>query len=71
MTQSNPPSLASRIVLWVLGSALYFTLAILPNYLLTRFYTGGQVHTIVIALVAVILGLLWGSSFLMPRGSAG
>ena len=66
---SNSPTLVSRIVVWLLGSALYLTIAILPNYLLTKFYTGGQVHTIVVSLVVVILGLMWGSSFLIPGGS--
>jgi hypothetical protein len=67
---SAPPTLISRIVFWFLGIALYLTLSILPNYLLTKFYTGGQVHTIVMLLVAVILGLIYGSVFLKSRGSA-
>lgn len=69
MADSNPPSLMSRIVFWVLGSALFLSIAVLPNFMLTRFYTGGQVHTTVVALVAVLFALIWGSSFLMPRGS--
>ena len=67
---SAPPTLMSRIVFWFLGITLYVTLAILPNYLLTKFYTGGQVHTIVALLVVVILGLIYGSVFLKSRGSA-
>ena len=69
MPQSNPPNLVSRIVFWLLGAALFVSIAILPNYLLTKFYTGGQAHSTVVPLVAVILGLMWGSSFLSPQGS--
>ncbi len=69
MTRSNPPSALSRIVFWLLGMTLFVSIALLPNYFLTKFYTGGQVHAIVVPLVAVILGLIWGSSFLTPQGS--
>jgi len=69
MAESNPPSPVSRIAFMVLGSALFLSIAVLPNYMLTRFYTGGQVHATVVALVAVLFALIWGSSFLMPRRS--
>jgi len=69
MTQSNPPSLVNRIVFWLVGSALFLSIAILPNLLLTWFYTGGRTHAIVVLTVAVLLALLWGSSFLMPSDS--
>ena len=69
MPPSDPPSLVSRIVFWLLGSLLFLSIAWLPNYLLTKFYTGGQVHATVVALVVVIFALIWGSTFLMPQGS--
>ncbi len=69
MPQSYPPTLMSRIVFWLLGASLFVSVAILPNLLLTWFYTGGKVHSIVVPLVAVLLGLMWASSFLTPQGS--
>ena len=69
MSQSNGPSLASRIAFWVLGSALFLSIALLPNLLLTWFYTGVRVHSIVVPLVAVIVALIWGTSFLTPGDS--
>lgn len=69
MPQSSPPTLMSRMVFWLLGAVLFVSIAILPNLLLTWFYTGGKVHSIVVPLVAVLVGLMWGSSFLTPQGS--
>lgn len=71
MTQSNSPSLVHRIIFWLLGSALFLSIALLPNLFLAWFYTGGEVHRMLVPLVAVILALIWGSSFLIPRDSAG
>ena len=71
MTQSNSPSMAHRIVFWLLGGALFISVALLPNLLLAWFYTGGEVHRMVVPLVAVIMALMWGSSFLIPRESDG
>ena len=62
MTDSQTPSLANRIVLWVLGVALFLAVGFLPNLLLAWFYTGGQVHLVVIPTVAVILALFWGTA---------
>jgi hypothetical protein len=67
MPQSTPPTLMSRIVFGLLGTFLFISISILPNFLLTKFYTGWQVHSIVVALVAVLIGLIWGSSFLTPQ----
>ena len=71
MTQSNSPSMVHRIVFWLLGGALFISVALLPNLLLAWFYTGGEVHRMVVPLVAVIMALMWGSSFLIPRESDG
>ena len=67
---SPPPTPINRIGFWFLGIALYLSLSILHYYLMTKFYTGGQVHTIVVLLVAVILGLIYGAVFLKSRGPA-
>ena len=69
MTQSNPPNLVNRLVFWLLGSALFLVIALLPNLLLAWFYTGGRAHAIVVPIVAVIMALLWGTSFLTPNDS--
>ena len=69
MSQSNGPSLVSRVVFGLLGSALFLSVALLPNLRLTWFYTGGRVHSIVVPLVAVIVALMWGTSFLTPGDS--
>jgi len=68
MPKSNQPSPLSRILFWVLGLALFLTLALLPNLLLTWFYTGGVVHAIVVPTAMVILALIWGTSRLTAAG---
>ncbi len=54
-------SKVGRIIFWILGGALFLTIALLPNLLLAWFYTGGTAHMIVVSTAAVAIGLLWGS----------
>ena len=54
-------SKVGRIIFWILGGALFLTIALLPNLLLAWFYTGGTAHMIVVSIAAVAIGLLWGS----------
>ena len=61
--------MGSRIAFWLLGSALFLSIALLPNLLFTWFYTAGRVHVIVVPLAAVIVALMWGTSFLIPGDS--
>ena len=62
--QVEQSSLATRVVFWVLGGALFLTISLLPNLLLAWFNTGGTTHLIVIPTAAVLAGLMWGSSLL-------
>ena len=66
MTEPHTPSWASRIILWVLGLALFLAVGFLPNLLLAWFYTGGRVHLVVAPTVAMILALFWGMARLTP-----
>ena len=58
-----------RLVFWVFGTALFLTIALLPNLLLAWFYTGGRAHTIVIPTSVALFLVLWGSSKLFPASS--
>ena len=55
-----------RLVFLVFGTALFLTIALLPNLLLAWFYTGGRAHTIVISTSVALFLVLWGSSKLFP-----
>ena len=54
------------IVFWLLGGALFFTIALLPNILLAVFYGPVAVHIIVVTACSFILLLLWVASVFRP-----
>ena len=68
----TPPQLSwiDTIVFWLLGSALFTTIALVPAVLLAFFYGGLFVHGVVITACAVILLLLWLGSIFRPAASA-
>ena len=60
--------MVGQLVFWVVGTALFLTIALLPNVLLAWwFYNGGQTHTVVVPTVVLLFVVLWGSSRLLPR----
>ncbi len=59
-----------KLLFWVLGTALFLTIALLPNLLLAWFYTRGLAHTIVIITSLVLLLVFWASSRLFGRESS-
>ena len=61
-SEAENSSVIERLVFWLLGTALFLTIALLPNLLLAWFYTGGRAHTIVVPTSIVLLLMLWGSS---------
>ena len=69
MSASQIP-LVSRVLFWILGTALFLTISLLPNLLLAWFYTGGRVHAIVVPITAAIGALIWVTSKFSP-GTAG
>ena len=56
-----------RLVFWIAGTALFLTIALLPNLLLAWFYTGGRAHTIVVPTAIALFVVLWGSSKLFAQ----
>ena len=62
--QVGQSSWGTRIVFWVLGGALFLSIALLPTLLLAWFYTGGPAHLIVVPTAAVAVGLLRGAAAL-------
>ena len=54
--------LFDRVVLWVLGTALFLSISLLPNVLFSRYLVAGTVHMIVLPTCAVVLLLLWVAS---------
>ena len=66
MTDSQSRSWAIRVVCWVLLTALFLAVGLLPNLLLAWFYTAWTVHSVVVPTVAVILIFIWGTARLAP-----
>ena len=67
MTESQSPNWAIRVVSWVLLSALFLAVGLLPNLLLAWFYfTASTTHSVVVPTVAVLLALIWGTARLAP-----
>ena len=50
---------AAQLLLWVLGTALFCTIAILPYYMYFQFATESTTRMTVAAVSAVIVLLLW------------
>ena len=59
MTDTQQPGLAGRLLLWVLGTALFLSIAILPYYMYFQFAAESTTRMTVAATTAVILLLLW------------
>jgi hypothetical protein len=59
MTDTQQLGLTGRIVLLVLGTALFLDLAILPYAMYFQFAAEFTVHVTVLATTTVILLLLW------------
>ena len=59
MTDTQQPGLAGRLLFWVLGTALFFAIAILPYYMYFEFATESTTRMTVAAVTAVVLLLLW------------
>jgi hypothetical protein len=59
MTDTQQLGLTGRIVLLVLGTALFLDLAILPYAMYFQFAADFTVHVTVLATTTVILLLLW------------
>ena len=59
MTDTQQPGLAGRLLFWVLGTALFLSIAILPYYMYFRFAAESTTRMTVAAVTGVILLLLW------------
>ena len=56
---SNQRNLTDRVIFWVLGTALFLSIGLLPNVLYSRYLDGMTVHLYTYATVAVVFLLLW------------
>ena len=59
MTDAQQMSLTGRVLLWVLGSALFLSIAILPYYMYFQFAAESTTRMTVAAVIGVILLLFW------------
>ena len=59
MTETQQLSLGGQLLLWVLGTVLFLTIAILPYYMYFQFAAESTTRMTVAATAAVILLLLW------------
>ena len=59
MTDTQQLGSAGRLLLWVLGTALFLSIAILPYYMYFQFAAESTTRMTVAATSAVILLLLW------------
>ena len=59
MTDTQQLGSAGRLLLWVLGTALFLSIAILPYYMYFQFAADSTTRMTVAAVTAVILLLLW------------
>ncbi len=58
MTETQQLGLAGRMLMWVLGTAIFVVVALLPYALFMRFATDYVVHVTVLSCVGVILLVL-------------
>ena len=64
MTETQQLGLAGRLLMWVLGTALFAVIALLPYYLFMQFATDYVVHVTVLSCVGIIaLVLVVGTMF--------
>ena len=59
MTDTQQLGLAGRLLFWVLGTALFLSIAILPYYMYFQFAAEPTVRVTVAAITAVLFLLLW------------
>lgn len=59
MTDTKQLRPAGRLLFWVLGTALFLTIAILPYYMYFQFATESTTRMTVAAVTGVILLLMW------------
>ena len=59
MTDAHDTSLAGRLLFWVLGSALFLSISILPYYMYFQFAAESTTRMTVAAVTGGILALLW------------
>ena len=59
---SNKSNLRDRVIFWVLGSALFLSIGLLPNVLYSRYLDGMTVHKYTYITVTVVFLLLWVAS---------
>ena len=59
MTDMQRLGPGGRLLLWVLGTALFLSIAILPYYMYFQFATESTTRMTVAAVTAVIFLLLW------------
>ena len=52
-------NLIHRVIFWVLGTALFLSIGLLPNVLYSRYLGGTTVHLITYPTVGVVILLLW------------
>ena len=59
MTNTQQPGLAGRVLFYILGTALFLVIAILPYAMFMRFAADSTVRTTVPVATGVILFLFW------------
>ncbi len=59
MTKTQQLGLTGRLLFWVLGTALFLSIAILPYYMYVQFAADSTTRMTVAATTAVVLLLLW------------
>ena len=59
MTDTQEFGTAGRILLWILGTALFLSIAILPYYMYFEFASESTTRMTVAAVTGVILALFW------------
>ena len=60
---TQPSRLIDSIIFWVLGSALFIVIALVPAVLLSAYFWDGlRVHYVVVPTSLVIVLLLWAAS---------
>ena len=59
MNDTNQLGPAGRLLFWVLGTALFLSIAILPYYMYFQFATESTTRMTVAAVTGVILLLVW------------
>ena len=59
MTNTHQMGLAGRLLFWVLGTALFLCISILPYYMYFQFATESTTRMTVAGVIGVIFLLLW------------